>query len=243
MRGVQQETGGYFQSVLTEMKLPETLAAVAQIMPSLPEKDLGLLLTAASLKPSEIPNTSDDAKRDARERVQNLEVAQAVVKMANAYPTNPGLRNLAVGMNQTLQNAAMLGMDISSLDKSVQTVVDNGCALMLPQGAGIDVYDAMDALNEQRQAIEAKYLRGMPKAESPQKAREQTANVRALARDGLFISDGTGRGALLLDPWEGVPAMYPDGSPIRFDLNEAKKIRDKAALHGARQTALEIMGE
>ena len=223
----QRESGGYFQDVLTEMKMPDAVVAVAPALQDVSDKNAGLWLTAAAAKPRDIPNVDEDARKNAADAVADSTVMRALYGMVKKYPADSDLLKRARGMEETMKNALLLGMDSKALDSEFAVADDSGCILLLPKSEGINLSAAVDALNARRHEIEDRYLHEMPRAKSPQEAREQAVKARSLARDGFFISDGTGRGALLLDPRTGDPAAYADGSLIHFDLAELLKSYDR----------------
>ena len=123
LRGLQQQGGIYSQRMLTEMKMPESVVAIAPALPILPDKDSGLWLTAAEIKPSDIPNVNEDAKKNARDAIANSSAMSFFYGMARKFPTNTVLRDLAKNMEATVQNALLLGMEPGALDKAWSSAV------------------------------------------------------------------------------------------------------------------------
>lgn len=221
LRGLQQQGGIYSQRMLTEMKMPESVVAIAPALPILPDKDSGLWLTAAEIKPSDIPNVNEDAKKNARDAIANSSAMSFFYGMARKFPTNTVLRDLAKNMEATVQNALLLGMEPGALDKAWSSETSDNCLLLIPKNANIDASDAETALASQREEIAARLMREYPKSGDAAKDRTAMANRRALAREGVFVSSNNGLSASLLDPWTGDPVFWQDGSPVTVDLNDA----------------------
>lgn len=221
LRGLQQQGGIYSQRMLTEMKMPESVVAIAPALPILPDKDSGLWLTAAEIKPSDIPNVNEDAKKNARDAIANSSAMSFFYGMARKFPTNTVLRGLAKNMEATVQNALLLGMDPGALDKAWSSETSDNCLLLIPKNANIDASDAETALASQREEIAARLMREYPKSGDAAKDRTAMVNRRALAREGVFVSSNNGLSASLLDPWTGDPVFWQDGSPVTVDLNDA----------------------
>lgn len=221
LRGLQQQGGIYSQRMLTEMKMPESVVAIAPALPILPDKDSGLWLTAAEIKPSDIPNVNEDAKKNARDAIANSSAMSFFYGMARKFPTNTVLRDLAKNMEATVQNALLLGMEPGALDKAWSSETSDNCLLLIPKNANIDASDAETALASQREEIAARLMREYPKSGDAAKDRTAMANRRALAREGVFVSSNNGLSASLLDPWAGDPVFWQDGSPVTVDLNDA----------------------
>lgn len=221
LRGLQQQGGIYSQRMLTEMKMPESVVAIAPALPILPDKDSGLWLTAAEIKPSDIPNVNEDAKKNARDAIANSSAMSFFYGMARKFPTNTVLRGLAKNMEATVQNALLLGMDPGALDKAWSSETIDNCLLLIPKNANIDASDAETALASQREEIAARLMREYPKSGDAAKDRTAMVNRRALAREGVFVSSNNGLSASLLDPWTGDPVFWQDGSPVTVDLNDA----------------------
>ena len=221
LRGLQQQGGIYSQRMLTEMKMPESVVAIAPALPILPDKDSGLWLTAAEIKPSDIPNVNEDAKKNARDAIANSSAMSFFYGMARKFPTNTVLRDLAKNMEATVQNALLLGMEPGALDKAWSSETSDNCLLWIPKNANIDASDAETALASQREEIAARLMREYPKSGDAAKDRTAMANRRALAREGVFVSSNNGLSASLLDPWTGDPVFWQDGSPVTVDLNDA----------------------
>lgn len=221
LRGLQQQGGIYSQRMLTEMKMPESVVAIAPALPILPDKDSGLWLTAAEIKPSDIPNVNEDAKKNARDAIANSSAMNFFYGMARKFPTNTVLRGLAKNMEATVQNALLLGMDPGALDKAWSSETSDNCLLLIPKNANIDASDAETALASQREEIAARLMREYPKSGDAAKDRTAMVNRRALAREGVFVSSNNGLSASLLDPWTGDPVFWQDGSPVTVDLNDA----------------------
>lgn len=221
LRGLQQQGGIYSQRMLTEMKMPESVVAIAPALPILPDKDSGLWLTAAEINPSDIPNVNEDAKKNARDAIANSSAMSFFYGMARKFPTNTVLRGLAKNMEATVQNALLLGMDPGALDKAWSSETSDNCLLLIPKNANIDASDAETALASQREEIAARLMREYPKSGDAAKDRTAMVNRRALAREGVFVSSNNGLSASLLDPWTGDPVFWQDGSPVTVDLNDA----------------------
>ena len=221
LRGLQQQGGIYSQRMLMEMKMPESVVAIAPALPILPDKDSGLWLTAAEIKPSDIPNVNEDAKKNARDAIANSSAMSFFYGMARKFPTNTVLRDLAKNMEATVQNALLLGMEPGALDKAWSSETSDNCLLLIPKNANIDASDAETALASQREEIAARLMREYPKSGDAAKDRTAMANRRALAREGVFVSSNNGLSASLLDPWTGDPVFWQDGSPVTVDLNDA----------------------
>lgn len=221
LRGLQQQGGIYSQRMLTEMKMPESVVAIAPALPILPDKDSGLWLTAAEIKPSDIPNVNENAKKNARDAIANSSAMSFFYGMARKFPTNTVLRDLAKNMEATVQNALLLGMEPGALDKAWSSETSDNCLLLIPKNANIDASDAETALASQREEIAARLMREYPKSGDAAKDRTAMANRRALAREGVFVSSNNGLSASLLDPWTGDPVFWQDGSPVTVDLNDA----------------------
>ncbi len=216
----QRESGGYFQDVLTEMKMPDAVVAVAPALQNVSDKNAGLWLTAAAVKPGDIPNVDEDARKNADDAVADSTVMRALYAAAQKYPTNTALWSEAKGMKETMTNAFLMGMEPGAMDREFAVADDSNCILVIPASERIDPSDAVEALNAQRGEIERRLLREAPKVGSPLKAREQAANIRGLVREGTFLTDDTGRKAFLVDFQRSKPAVYADGTPILFDLHE-----------------------
>lgn len=223
----QRESGGYFQDVLTEMKMPDAVVAVAPALRDVSDKNAGLWLTAAAVKPGDIPNVDDDARKNAADAVADSTVMRALYGAVQKYPTNTALWSKAKGMKETMTNAFLLGMEPGALDREFAVADDSDCILVIPASESIDPSDAVDALNAKRGEIERRLLREAPKVDGPSKAREQAANIRGLVREGTFLTDDTGRKAFLVDFQRSKPAVYADGTPILFDLAELLKSYDR----------------
>lgn len=216
----QRESGGYFQDVLTEMKMPDAVVAVAPALRDVSDKNAGLWLTAAAAKPGDIPNADEDAKKNAADAVADSTVMRALYASVQKYPTNTALWSKAKGMKETMTNAFLLGMEPGALDREFAVADDSDCILVIPASESIDPSDAVDALNAKRGEIERRLLREAPKVDTPLKALKRAANIRGLAREGTFLTDDTGRKAFLVDFQRSKPAVYADGTPIFFDLHE-----------------------
>lgn len=223
----QRESGGYFQDVLTEMKMPDAVVAVAPALQDVSDKNAGLWLTAAAAKPGDIPNADADARKNADDAVADSTVMRALYAAAQKYPTNTALWGKAKGMKETMTNAFLLGMEPGALDREFAVADDSDCILVIPASERIDPSDAVEALNAKRGEIERRLLREAPKVDGPSKAREQAANIRGVVREGTFLTDDTGRKAFLVDFQRSKPAVYADGTPILFDLAELLKSYDR----------------
>ncbi len=221
MRGVQQEGGQYAPDMLREMKMPDAVIAVAPALRDMSDKNVGMLLTAAMAKPSDIPNVDEDAKKNAANAVADSALMNALYAAAQKYPTNTALWSKAKGMKEAMTNAFLMGMEPGALDKAWSSETSDNCLLLIPKNANIDASDAETALASQREEIAARLMREYPKSGDAAKDRTAMANRRALAREGVFVSSNNGLSASLLDPWTGDPVFWQDGSPVTVDLNDA----------------------
>ena len=221
MRGVQQEGGQYAPDMLREMKMPDAIVAVAPALRDMSDKNVGMLLTAAMAKPSDIPNVDEDAKKNAANAVADSALMNALYAAAQKYPTNTALWSKAKGMKEAMTNAFLMGMEPGALDKAWSSETSDNCLLLIPKNANIDASDAETALASQREEIAARLMREYPKSGDAAKDRTAMANRRALAREGVFVSSNNGLSASLLDPWTGDPVFWQDGSPVTVDLNDA----------------------
>ena len=221
MRGVQQEGGQYAPDMLREMKMPDAVIAVAPALRDMSDKNVGMLLTAAMAKPSDIPNVDEDAKKNAANAVADSALMNALYAAAQKYPTNTALWSKAKGMKEAMTNAFLMGMEPGALDKAWSSETSDNCLLLIPKNANIDASDAETALASQREEIAARLMREYPKSGDAAKDRTAMVNRRALAREGVFVSSNNGLSASLLDPWTGDPVFWQDGSPVTVDLNDA----------------------
>ncbi|WP_288229710.1 hypothetical protein [uncultured Desulfovibrio sp.] len=225
LQQIRQSGGEYSQQMLAEMKMPEAVMAITPVLPVLPQKDAALWLSAATLKPSDIPKVDNDAKKQAEDTVANSDFMSVFYAAAQKYPTNSVLRGMAAGLENTMKNALLLGMDSGKLEDVFSLVAASNCILLLPKSEGLDADEVAAAISESREHLAERLIADLVKEPKTPQGRNYAANLRSMVRDGTVISTGVGREAVLLDPWQGNPVLQPDGTPIRFDLAAIAKER------------------
>ncbi|WP_427822345.1 hypothetical protein [Desulfovibrio sp. SGI.169] len=223
LQQIRQSGGEYSQQMLAEMKMPEAVMAITPVLPILPQKDAALWLSAATLKPSDIPKVDNDTKKQAEDTVANSDFMSVFYAAAQKYPTNRVLRDMAMGLENAMKNALLLGMDSKGLENAFSLVADSNCILLIPKTEGIDADDAAYAINQDRERIAQKLIADLVKEPKTPQGRNYAANLLSMVNTGTVISAGDGREAMLLDPWQGNLVLQPDGTPIRFDLHAIVK--------------------
>lgn len=235
---IQTEAGPYFQQVLNDMKLPDPVVALAPIMSAMPEREMGILVAAAEAKPDTLAGATKDAKTVAGDAVEASKLIQTLRGLSRQNPTNAGIRTMTAHMENTLSNASIMGMDLAELDKRMSIHGEDNAFLIVPAGSGIDAGNAADALNDHRKEVEAELLKTVPlEAEGVERLRLE-ANLRAVAQDGTWVSEGVNGDAILLDPYTGRPVSFmrkdKEGrqkpEPIR--VNMIQLLKDKASTSG-----------
>jgi len=238
-RGIQQEAGQYTSDILREMGLPEAVQKIAPALTAISDKNVGIYLTASEIKAGDIPGVTSDSKRQAQDSTANSQIIQNMLAMVQRFPTNQALMNLGKGMEETMTKAVLLGMNPEDLDREFSFSTSDNCALMLPAFRNIDAEYLAEELNMTwRGKIADKLAASLPQAATPRQRRVDEANMRAIAEQGIFVSDERGQFVLMVNPWTGGYVAKADGTPLRLNVDEIMRDKSKNELERQRNEYL-----
>jgi hypothetical protein len=193
---------------------------------------LGAVITAASLKPEELPKR-DAAQTLTYNAVQDSQTLKGYKALASLWPSNAALQETARKLEDTLGKLVLTtgaAEDATAtLDGRVRALTDGNFALVYDPGAFADAGDLEAGLRDALMpggALE-EFLTGLT-FETPHDRADRLAHLR---RVGRWINAPDGDGWVLFDPVAQAPLMDGKGAVLRLrdkDLTGAVGRREAA---------------